>query len=175
MAAIYDTQGTSAQLGVNRDIDRFGQSPPTFTIEGTTGWKRHQLDGYLYSGLSSMKALEKVLSTYQQLNQSVLESNLTDLYSLEFYDYFKGEYWQVEPVGRQGVWQSRERTLFVNYRFQWAAIKRVNAPIVGIIDALANVFGSPATATAANVVLGINNFINTYTPDGITGSTFVAL
>lgn len=165
--AIYDTAGNAAQLGVNRDADVFGQSPPYFTIEGTTGWQRHQSDGYVYTGIQSMKALEQFIGTYQQLNQSLLSQQQQQLYTLEFYDYFRGDYWQVEPEGPQGVWQAKERPLYINYRFRFAAIQKVNAPILGVVDALLNVFGSPATATAVNVANGLANFINVYSDSGI--------
>jgi hypothetical protein len=167
MTAVYDTQGQPFQGGVDREVDMFGQAPPVFTIEGSTGNKRHQTDGYLFTGLASVQAVELLFAKFARLNQTQIAQQ-APLYTLEFYDYFRNDYWQVAPEGPQGLYQSKDRPLYVNYRFRLVAIKKVSAPITGVLDALANVFGGSATATAANVANNLNIFATLYTGSGLT-------
>src|SRR5690348_6892281 len=39
LSAVYDVAGTPGQKGVERDIDTYGDAPPFFVIEGTTGFQ----------------------------------------------------------------------------------------------------------------------------------------
>ena len=72
MSRFADVQGTAAQgnpTGVARIMDTYGLSPPMITIEGTTGWDRHQTDGYVFTGVQSIQFLQAFLQRYAALNQ----------------------------------------------------------------------------------------------------------
>jgi hypothetical protein len=166
LATVYDTAGTPAQYGVARLIDQYGLTPVTYQIEGTTGWTRHGSDGYILSGLQSIQVLQRFLLTYASLNAGQVALGLANLYTLEFYDYFSNEFWVVVPIGPQVIQQSRDRTLLSYYRFRWAALKSVSAPILGSIDALAQVFGTPVETAVLNAATTVNSLLGLYSPTG---------
>jgi len=129
MTAVYDVKGSAGQGGVSRVIDEYGNSPPTWSIEGTTGWQFHATDGLTTSGLESIAKLQNLLQQYAIYNQAQADNNVADLYTLEFYDYFANEYWQVEPFGRQGISQVSNQPLIFRYSFRWAGIRALNAAV----------------------------------------------
>ena len=129
MTGIYDVAGSPAQIGVRRNVDVYGASPPTYMLEGTTGWQRHSSDGFGLTGMQSIAALQAMLTQYEELNQQQMANGNPDLYTLEFYDYFAGEYWRIEPVGEQTIAQESSKPLYFRYSFHWAAIYAVADPI----------------------------------------------
>jgi hypothetical protein len=116
MSAIYDTSGPVLKNGVKRDVDSFGLTPPMYTLEGTTGWDRHQTDGLIFTGLQSIQQLQYLISLYAQLNQAQKQANNPSLYTMEFYDYFNQEFWQVEPMGEMEISQSERAPTLQYYR-----------------------------------------------------------
>jgi hypothetical protein len=170
LSSFSETQGPSSTLGVTRIVDHYGLSPPIYTIEGTTGWDRHATDGYVLTGLQSMQLLDKFLQRYAELNSVQVQSGVSQMYALEFYDYFTQNFWQVEPVGPQGFRQTADRTKLVFYRFRWAAIQPVGIPIIGETDALLTVLGKPAAAAAINAAETIGAMLNSYSPVGLIPS-----
>jgi hypothetical protein len=166
LGSVFDTQGTPAQNGVARLIDQYGLTPVTYTIEGTTGWQRHGSDGYILSGLQSIQVLQRFLSRYSALNAAQVAAGSPDLYTLEFYDYFSNDFWVVVPIGPQMFQQASNRTLYTSYRLRWVALKAVSAPIFGLVDALAQVFGTPATTAVLNAATTINGLLGLYSPTG---------
>ena len=156
MSSIYDVAGSPSQLGVQRIVDQFGNSPVIYTIEGTTGWQYHGTDGYTLTGLQSIIALENLLAQYAFLNQQQAQNNVPNLYVLEFYDYFKGDFWEVVPVGPQGIRQNRQRPLLLTYFFRLAGIRPLNAPPAAPVnDPIANVLTQTPTQAAASLSLNI--------------------
>lgn len=141
MGSFYDVAGSPQELGIKRQIDQFGNTPVIYTISGTTGWQFHGTDGYSLSGTASMQALEQLLSTYAELNQIQVQAGLPDLYVMELYDYFLGEFWEVVPIGRQGTYQDENQPLMIHYRFRLVGIRPLDGPpVVEIADALALAF-----------------------------------
>lgn len=128
MAAMYDTQGTSEHYGVERLVDQFGMSPPIFSLEGTTGWKKHLSDNFQFTGLESIKQIESMLYTFAKLNADQSQSRKKELYTMEFYDYFSGDYWEVVPIGPQAIRQDQRQPLLFYYNFRFAGLKSVSAP-----------------------------------------------
>ncbi len=162
----YDTQGSAIDHGVARVVDQFGFAPAVYTIEGTTGWQRHLMDGFLLTGLQSIQVLEKLIEKYADLNVKQVTQGSQDLYTLEFYDYFASEFWEVVPIGPQGFIQSAAKPLYTYYRFHWVAVREVSAPILGRVDALAQVFTTPATTAVVNAANTASNLLRLYTPVG---------
>lgn len=158
---IYDVQGSPSQSGVKRIADIYGNSPVTFVIEGTTGWKMHATDAYAWTGLESIKYLQQMLQTYAELNQTQSNNN-QPLYTLEFYDYFTGDFWQVEPVGRQEIRQSRDRPQLVNYSFRLAGISNLNNPLQDLIDTFSQVIDHPVQQAASIIGSAIGGVLNNY-------------
>ena len=165
-----ETQGPSTTQGVTRVVDTYGLAPPVFTIEGTTGWDRHLSDGYVLTGLQSMQLLAKFLARYAELNQAQRIAGNPSLYALEFYDYFSLNFWQVEPVGPQVLRQSNDRPLLTYYRFRWAAVRSIGVPILGLADALANTFATPAQQALISAARTLGAVAVSYGPTGLAGS-----
>lgn len=171
MANMYDVAGSAATGGVDRVFDSYGVSPVIFTIEGTTGWQRHSTDGYNNTGLQAIAALEQFFFTYAQLNAAAVQNN-QPIYTMEFYDYFRGDFWQVEPWGPQGVRMTSQRPILVYYLYRLAGIRDLTNPIAAVYDQVASVL-SGATTPSANLPGGVINqntganqqdFPNTATP-----------
>jgi len=126
---IYDTQSFDNGTGVQRFVDMWGQSPPIYTLRGTTGWKRHSTDSFALTGKDSIGAVQDVMAKFTELNQLQLALQATDFYTLEFYDYWMNEYWQIVPIGPQGIDQNANAPLISTYTFRFAAIQAVDSPI----------------------------------------------
>ena len=163
-SSFSDVQGPSNTDGVTRVVDRYGLTPPLISIEGTTGWDTHLVDGNFLPGLNSMQLLEAFLAKYAQLNQQQREQGSSQSYSLEFYDYFKSQFWAVEPVGPQSVRQVAERPQLCYYRFRWAAYRALSAPLLGTADALLQVFGTPAVQQVVNTASTVGALLAAYSP-----------
>lgn len=164
MSTMYDTSGPPSTQGVTRSFDDFGNCPVMYSIEGTTGWDRHQTDGFIFTGLQSIQQIQSLLTLYAQLNQVQKQANNPQMYSLEFYDYFNGEFWQVQPIGEQEIRQSERAPLLQYYRFQLAGIKPVSAPLISDIfaDPVAQLFVAGASAAARGVNSLIGDVLGVY-------------
>jgi hypothetical protein len=146
--AVMDVAGTATNAGVQRIVDQFGQTLPVYSIKGTTGWKFHSLDGYVWTGLGSIQRVQAILTAFAVNNQNqIAGSQGSSLYKLEFYDYFSGEYWEVVPVGPQGVTQSVDKPLYSYYEFNLACVQKVSAQIPAVaVDAVASLLGANGLA-----------------------------
>lgn len=170
--SVYDVAGTPQQNGVQRIIDQYGNAPPLITIEGTTGWQFHGQDGYLYSGLQAMQNLENMMQEYALHVQSQMESGETDLAMIEFYDFFRGQYWEVVPVGRFGVRQDRNQPLIARYFFRFAATRNLNGPNIGLVaDNVARAFALTQSQAAQNLDLNLVQMGTFYA--GMTYASFL--
>lgn len=153
MTTTYDVAGSAAQQGVQRIIDTYGNTPVTFMIEGTTGWQFHGSDGFRQSGLQAIQRLQAFLGYFAYINQLQAQNGLPNQYILEFYDYFSQDFWQIVPVGPQGIRQNRGRPLLFNYSFRFDGVQSVDAPLSLLADAIAIAFAS-ALEPAATKLLG---------------------
>jgi hypothetical protein len=127
---MYDVAGPPNTNGVTRIVDQYGIAPPILTIEGTTGWQRHNMDYFRYTGLQSIQQLELTIRKYISLNQTLISIGITNnLYTLEFWDDFTGSYYQVEPIGEFGIKQSASQPLLMYYSFRLAVIKKIDEPV----------------------------------------------
>ena len=147
---IYDVQGSPQQNGVARMVDLWGETPPTYMIEGTTGFKLHSMDGFVYTGKAAFAKLQGLPTAFAQLNQQAMLNQSTDLYTMEFYDYWSDEYWQVVPVGPQTYQQRADRPIISTYLLRLVAIQPVSSPIPPLlVDLVENAF-SIATEAATS-------------------------
>lgn len=164
MAVGYDTAGTAAQAGVNRDIDAFGMTPFTYEIEGTTGWDRHLTDGFLYTGMRAINNLKDMLYLYAQLNQEQRLQNDPNSYILEFADFFNGEFYQVEPIGPQ-IFRADERSpLLQYYQFRLVGVQPISAPVgsVTLLDPIALLLAAQAPTAVADAIQLTATVLATY-------------
>lgn len=157
----FDVQGTPNQNGVRRIIDQYGNTPVVYSIEGTTGWQRHATDGYGSTGIQSILQLQEFLNLYAELNQTQGLNNKPP-YRMEFYDYFTGEFWQIEPIGKQMVSQSEKRPLLIDYSLRWAGIRSLSSPVQDAIDALLEIIQSPAQLALGTVGNVLGRFLRNY-------------
>jgi hypothetical protein len=154
--------------GVQRIVDQFGESLPIYTIRGTTGWKYHSTDGYVWTGLQSVQRIEAILTSFATQNQTqIQQGNADNLYTLEFYDYFRDEFWEVVPIGPQGTEQSSDRPLLNYYTFRFACIRDVSAPIPAVVvDETAALLGANGiaaislTTSAVGIYQSVSNSVN---------------
>jgi hypothetical protein len=163
LTTIYDVQGPPSTYGVTRQGDQWGQAPPTYLIRGTTGWKRHSTDGFLTSGKQAIGNIQALLSQYAQLNQEKMLQGATQFYTLEFYDYWMNDFWQVEPVGPQVFEQSADRPIITYYTFRLACIRSVSAPIPPlVVDLIGSLFSAGAQVASGALVSGMAKVIGNY-------------
>lgn len=175
MTNIFDVQGQPIQQGVNRIVDQYGNSPVTFKMSGTTGWKLHSMDNFQKTGIASVIQVKDLLESFAKYNQDQISRNAKSLYLLEFYDYFLDEYWEVVPVGVQTLRQSEDKALFVYYDFSFVGIKPVGNPTQsntpGTIEK--SLTNTPSSATATTNHMANSNIINyaLYSATGTSPST----
>lgn len=154
LSQFYDVYGGTGSNGVQRVFDNYGNTLPVFTIEGTTGWQYHSADGYAYTGMDSIKAIQDAFKQLAILNQLQLQNNNPNLYVMEFDDHFTGEFWQVVLVGRQAISQDQQRPLVFRYSFRFVAIKDVSlalsSPTSDLISELLSVGSSAAAGTLSS-------------------------
>lgn len=172
LSTVYETAGPAGTGGVTRSIDRYGITLPYFSIEGTTGWQRHSTDGFAFTGLQSIAALQSLFISYETLNQQQVANNIPQLYSMEFYDYFANEFWQIEPVGRQGVIVDASRPLLYRYSFRWAAVRPLSLPPgPPPFDAIAASFSIGVGQATVGLSASLNIGLSAYAPSvGLSGS-----
>lgn len=163
MSSRYDVAGDPTNNGVQRVVDQYGMSPVSYVIEGTTGFQFHGTDGYSMSGTESLIAIENLLKEYAFLNQLQIESQLPELYILEFYDYFKGEFWEVVPIGKQGISQNRARPLLFQYSFRFDGIRALDGPPTALIaDSIALAFSISQAQAAQNLNIDLVSVASFY-------------
>jgi len=146
---VMDVASSAAgYAGVQRIVDQFGESLPIYTLRGTTGWKYHSTDGFIWTGLQSVQRIEAILTSFAVKNQTqIQQGNADQLYTLEFYDYFANQFWEIVPIGPQGLDQSSDKSLFTYYTFRFACVRDVTAPIPAIaVDLVANLLGADGIA-----------------------------
>jgi hypothetical protein len=166
LTTYYDVAGDASNQGVQRIIDFYGITPVTYTIEGTTGWKWHQTDGYQYTGLQSIQVLENLLTQWANQNQQQIINGNVGLYELWFFDYFRNQFWSVVPIGPQGIRQDERRPILVNYSFRLLGVYPIGAAQVPSADSLATLLVQPPQTTTTTAQQFNNSITTTY--GGIT-------
>lgn len=126
---IYDVAGPSSTYGVTRVVDMYGNTPVTYRIEGTTGWQRHSTDGFQSTGMQSIAAIQSALNQFAAYNANQQLSNNSNLYTMRFYDYFSGQFWQVVPMGPQVIRQDDQKPLLFFYSFNLVGVANLSDPI----------------------------------------------
>jgi hypothetical protein len=158
----YDVQGSAAQNGVARYIDEYGNTPVIYTLEGTTGWKLHSTDNFFYTGMQSIQAVQALLNQYASLNAQQVQNGLP-LFTMEFYDYFTGDYWQVVPIGPQIISQDQSAPLFFRYRFRLVGVRNLSEAVTeSAVDPILNVLGLAIGPAASQTISGIGNIVSSY-------------
>ncbi len=156
MSHVYDVQGQPFQGGVNRIVDQYGNSPVQYQIEGTTGWQRHSNDNFSFTGIQSLQQVEKLLGQFAILNQNQQQNGSANLYTMEFYDYFMQEFWQVVPVGPQIIRQDASSPILTYYNLNLMGIKPVNNPDPNLSPP--NAIDQMLSLSASNAVHNIQGF-----------------
>lgn len=143
----YDVQGQPSNFGVNRIPDIYGQSPPIYRVAGTTGVKYHSRDQFLFSGLQSVIILSSVISQYYALNAQQAANGNSNLYGMEFYDFYLSQFWQVVPLGPQRLLQDvRRGPQLVYYDITLVGVASLEQPIGPAVD---NLFSNLASNVQA--------------------------
>lgn len=164
MANYYDVAGPASNFGVSRITDIYGLSLPVFSIAGTTGVKYHSTDNFLTTGLESINILQGAIAQYYSL-VAAAGANLntaTKLPRLEFYNFYSGEFYQVVPIGPQGISQDSNRPQLVNYQFKWVAVYNLAAPLAAAADAVVSAISGPLSAGISNMATTVGNTVTTY-------------
>jgi len=162
MGNFYDVVGSPSNLGVTRIPDIYGQTAPIYTIAGTTGVKYHSGDNYLWTGLESINILFSIISQYFSLNAAQAQSGQANLYILEFYDYYLGEFWQVVPLGPQGQSQSNAKPQLVFYDLRLVAIKGVEQPIQAALDPILTIISNGINSSFSSSISDFGGVIQSY-------------
>lgn len=168
-----NTSSKSNQGQVSYLFDEYGYSPPSFLIEGTTGWKYHTLDGGNFSGYQSFHNLQKILKYFYDNNANI--TNESDRYVLSLYDYYNQSYWEVEPVGNQIFSMQESAPLNGYYRLYFEGSKDISkAPstleLQSVLDqVIANAIVGAANTAASAIApfVGVlNDALNISSPLG---------
>lgn len=161
MAKIYDVAGPASTFGVTRIADVYGETLPVFSITGTTGVKYHSTDRFLLNGLESIQMLQGAIAQYFTLSAAAAAANTT-MPRLEFYNYFASEFFQVVPIGPQGISQDNSRPQLLNYNFRWAAVYNLAAPIAAAIDSVVGAIAGPIESGISSLGSSISSAVTSY-------------
>jgi len=166
MGNYYDVAGTPANFGVQRIVDIYGQTLPVFSLSGTTGVKYHSTDNFLTTGLESIQILQGAISQYFAMVAAAgaVTNTATKLPRLEFYNYYSGEFYQVVPIGPQGISQDSNRPQLLNYQFKWVAVSNLAAPLAAAADAVIGAISGPISAGVSALGTSISNTVSAYSP-----------
>lgn len=170
MGNYYDVAGTAANFGVQRVVDIYGQTLPVFSISGTTGVKYHSTDNYLTTGLESIQILQGAISQYFSMVAAAgaVTNTATKLPRLEFYNYYTGEFYQVVPIGPQGISQDSNRPQLLSYQFKWVAVYNLAAPLAAAIDSVVGAISGPISAGISAIGTSVQGAITAYAPSAIS-------
>lgn len=161
----YDVAGSPSNFGVNRIVDVYGQSPPIYNIRGTTGVKFHSRDGYQWSGLESAQILEGMIAQYFSFNSAQAQAGAANLYRLEFYDFYQYEFWEVVPLGPQGISQSSARPQLIYYNFRFVATTSLEQPIAQLLDPILQNLEQPIAQAYNSMSSDVTSFLGSYSPN----------
>jgi len=142
--------------GVSREMDMFGQTPPSWIIEGTTGWKYHSNDGGTIEGIQAFHNLQYILTQYNYFVQIQARLQNKIQYHLELYDYFNQDYWVVVPSGQQVFDMNANRPLVGNYRLSLLGIRPVKSPPKPLL--LKSALAQRLSSTVSNAASSIAGF-----------------
>lgn len=117
----FDVRGTAAQFGVQRIVDQYGIAPPVLTVNGTTGFQFHSLDGYKWSGRNSIQRLLQIINNFTQLVQQAITASQA-LPQLIWSDTYNQQIYSIVPYGPQGFSMDNSRPLYNNYALQFVII-----------------------------------------------------
>lgn len=175
MVTFYDTQGFAGYpsnsntlgQGVQRIVDQYGVAPLVVDIEGTTGWQKHLVDGYKYTGLTSVQDFLGMINGYLTLNAVQSQNQKTDFFTLEFYDYFRPAALEIVPVGPQILEIDKNRPLYYNYKFHFVATRVLSLPTIdSTSDPILGAFQtaiSTAESTVSTFVGGVSSLYKSAT------------
>lgn len=167
MGNFYDVAGSPSLAGVQRIPDLYGYSPPIWTIAGTTGVKRHSTDRYLFTGLQSALVLQACMEQYFSFVAAAAQSGGSNgagptLPRMEFYDYFSSDFWQVVPLGPQGVSQTARAPQLVEYSFRFIGVQSLLQPLVSEVDSLVGQAAQGIGAGISNLSTSVSNSLGSY-------------
>ncbi len=147
--------------GTEREMDMFGQTPPIWIIEGTTGWKYHSNDGLQTDGITAFQNLQLIFNQFNYLVQNQARNQSKIQYELELYDYFNRDYWIVAPSGSYVFEMDASRPLIGNYRLELLGMRPVSNPPKPLVlkSALAQRISS-TISNAANTVTGFASSVS---------------
>lgn len=165
MGNFYDVAAAigSRSTGVQREVDLYGSTPVTYTLEGITGWQRHAIDGGTLTGLESILAVQELIDLYWQLNAAQQGTSAQNIYTMQFHDYFTGDAWAVVPFSPQSIVQDVSRPLVFKYMFRLVGYQDLSAaPVATTTDKVAQAFSTPAPQAQSTLSMGVSGVISNY-------------
>lgn len=153
----------AGNTGVVRRMDLFGEAPPTWVLEGTTGWQYHSNDGMKYTGAEAFRNLQSLFTNFAVFQQH-FQANPTSKTTIEmhFFDYFNKDYWVVVPVADPVFAMDASRPLIGNYMVKLAGIRPVKHPPAPIVlkSSLEQRLASSVTNAANSVSSAVSTVTN---------------
>lgn len=144
--------------GTEREMDMFGQTPPIWIIEGTTGWKYHSNDGFSADGATAFQNLQTIFAQFNYFTQVQARSQSSIQYELELYDYFNRDYWIVAPSGSYVFEMDASRPLIGNYRIELLGMRPVSNPPKPLV--LKSALAQRISSTISNAANSVTGFVS---------------
>jgi len=158
MTQIYDVQNINRNRKIQRYVDLYGYAPPIWNIEGTQGQAYHSTDGFQYTGLESYLAMQQLFDQYFQALQ--IGQNAP---TLEFYDHYSGDFWEVVPWQVQIFGFSIDRPKFPTYRLVLAGVNDLSGQIsTAAPDSIASTFSQTPDQVGSGQQGVIDNIMQEY-------------
>jgi hypothetical protein len=174
MGNFYDVAGPTLNFGVQRIVDVYGEAPPILSIAGTTGVKYHSTDGGFLTGLESIQILQAAISQYFAAVTAASTAGAgaagNSLPRLEFYDYFTSSFYQVVPLGSQGIRQDSRTPQLLFYNFRFVVVENLETALIGAIDSMLGPLGQGIDSAINGVSQSLGSALGSYSPFSALGS-----
>lgn len=158
MTQIYDVQNIDRNRKIQRYVDLYGMAPPIWNIEGTQGQAYHSTDGFQYTGLQSYQAMQQLFSQYASA-MTIGQNPPT----IEFYDHYSGDFWEVVPWQVQIFGFSVDRPTFPTYHLVLAGVNDLSGQITSSSsDAISSSLSQSPAQAGASQQGTVNNIMSEY-------------
>ena len=83
---------------------------------------------------------------------------------LEFYDFFTSQFWQVAPLGPQGIQQDSRAPQLLFYQFRFVGIQNLEAPLAAGVDSVLGGLLGGVSSMISGIGSSLSSAVGSYSP-----------
>lgn len=142
-------------------VEDWGAGLIEFTIRGTTGYRKRNIEGRETDGFQEFKNLRSDIYRYFLNPEGASKRDSKDSYALNFYNWEDGEYYQIHPKNFQ-LNRSKQRPLLYTYDFSFVCLRPLGqrTPLVDTNEDLQAIVGEDEGRMVAHIREGLEGHAN---------------